>query len=1430
MPTTIQISFIKDLGYEEEAPISNTNLTWSLKRADAGEVALSEAKQLSTDGGGNLWIRNIEMAEGETLTFAYTLLGRSKQIKIQHTPESKTGQNLVIKQYLGDVFIEISFFKNIVTIPKTETTAAQTYLPLTGETVTWKLKNGETLISEGNFPLNATNKLKVPLDEIPKEKLKFSYDICDQPVEVDVEAVNFKPKYARSTDEVSESNRQFHVLERIHHVSTAVQINHTGAAEAVTAIKSKKVSWEHKKIIVKPQPAKQESDQPSAVAQQPVAQPTEFGETIASGETTINEQGRLFVYDLRISKEVSALIYKIDGQPEMTVRLNRQIDNYPSPNPLVKSQPLSKTNTLEIKFFYDRAKSETINDEPFQLSLADVPQNNPKTDPTGMIRIPNVKVPPGGLKIRYKIKDVERSFNIRHDDKTEKGAPFQLNEYLVSTTVMIVYKSDQSTAGKPVAWKLYDQFAMKAESIEPARTDTDTDGILTLKNVHLLDGKTLKFNYVIMLGDKNVERTIAVQHDDKSKKGLPLIIIQYLSGIPIVVTFKEKKGKTPIAKKPIKWELKGGSVDRSSVDGAETEDDGTVKIENIVIPKEDLIFTYAILEESGSQTFSVNLFKAIEDEGQRKGIEKTIEIGREDKEVSITNPDRLWLTYETRFNWTTFSKTNQGLKLRLFRTEIKNLLVMLAPEIDLPDDELEPLKKIFFPKVPSIKELRKFGVVPWDDPRINFKTSPKTNVIDRDTARLFICQAVLPYNIRDNEVDSNAIGTKTTSRIQGYTLEPLEEKIDMWNTASRSSVVNIEKVTADFDQKVFKKESEDTMSLLWDKKDYGIRDPEFLEPFASKPEGEAGPLDLKQKGAAFYKNLISLKTGVNLIGYHKQGNMVGKDKLEHNSILAALRSAFIRSCEREFGYDSFADKNLLVLTEIMTVTEVDQANWDLWMFPPDDAPRKPANQPKFGDGYQIRSLKGMAHDKEYFPPISIPFAKIKDGKIDENSACEMSYQKTIKSELLGAFINDDLPYSLSVFEQVDDPQWKEFWKKHYAVPLGYTKARLLLRYGLQGFGGNAQNFLLEMNNGVPNGRVVVRDMGDYALHDFVLWALFGPGSGPAPDARKGSCGNQEEIVQAWKKAFSKMNLLHYECDVLHQYLDDEGKAKTSEFPTFTGYHRSNSSGMNTLNPFCEFCDNDGGAKFVGHISPLFSYAMPVSPLVFHKYNTKVGIENWAKVFAAETEWGISHAKAWINYLQLALNHDFKIDFTPEPIASFLEKEGWTASPKNESLAHRIYSPEAYIQAAALEDFGGKPWRSKDKFNDRADDLFLKFKTWEMYIGWQVENFLMSEEGQTAIRKYVRGGGWQQTESKIAELVPEKPAEIELTLAKFDQLEMGMNYQKVVQIIGGEGKDKSEESERRVNVFTYQWEAGASKTILVVLTNDKLVGKYKANLK
>ena len=739
--------------------------------------------------------------------------------------------------------------------------------------------------------------------------------------------------------------------------------------------------------------------------------------------------------------------------------------------------------------------------------------------------------------------------------------------------------------------------------------------------------------------------------------------------------------------------------------------------------------------------------------------------------IKTKNENRRWLSYETRFNWATFSKTDQQVEATAYRVQADKMAVMLAPEEDLDDETLTNLCKVFFPTVRTpggqvdLRKIRAIGKLPWElgaegfAERFSARPAGRLNAAGDQGAAKQEHYIVMPYNIRDNSLSSAAMGTKSRSRLQGLQLRPFSATLPMWCTSSRSSIMDFTGVSTR-DWVASAASESDVEAALWGNQYVdSTKHNRFLTPSQDAGTAFQFPADPN-----FHERVFSVKTGVDIIGLQVQAS---KAKLEHNSILAALRSAFISDVERRFGYDSYDDPNLLILKEILTITEA-SVNHRAWFrmkmgYRYSDERthalmERCVDQPTFGDGLQVRSLRGMKHDLEYFPPTSIPFVGVKNFKIDNQSehtlTIEQNDQYKVKRSDKRWLVNLGMPRPTSAFQHIDDQAWCAFWKTHYAETVGRTKARLLLRYGLQGFGGNAQNYLLETKDGKPNGRVILRDMGDYALHDFVLWAMFGPEGEPPPDSRAKGPGEQEEFVKKWSDAFGHHPLLHFECSVLHRhnndYTDPQNPGSISEFPTWTGYHRDTTTGMNTFNPFCPACDKTG-ANFVGHISPLWAYALPASPQSIDFFHCDLDLAQWAKVQKVQMEWGLAHNNAWLNYIAKALNKTFDMP-QPVPMSQIDDASTSKVPPRPDcylNLDGKNSGTMANLHSGGLggssEGERSEEMAKFEALKGKFDSPYLAFKSWEMYLGMQVEDFLGSLEGQSALRHYLRN--WKKFEAE-----------------------------------------------------------------------------------
>lgn len=74
----------------------------------------------------------------------------------------------------------------------------------------------------------------------------------------------------------------------------------------------------------------------------------------------------------------------------------------------------------------------------------------------------------------------------------------------------------------------------------------------------------------------------------------------------------------------------------------------------------------------------------------------------------------------------------------------------------------------------------------------------------------------------------------------------------------------------------------------------------------------------------------------------------------------------------------------------------------------------------------------------------------------------------------------------------------------------------------------------------------------------------------------------------------------------------------------------------------------------------------------------------------------------------------------------------------------------------------------------------------------------------------------------------------ITLAQFNQIQNGMSYQQVVQIIGRQGTVMSENNidagQFSVHTVMYTWEAGFMANMNAMFQNDKLMSKAQLGLK
>lgn len=131
--------------------------------------------------------------------------------------------------------------------------------------------------------------------------------------------------------------------------------------------------------------------------------------------------------------------------------------------------------------------------------------------------------------------------------------------------------------------------------------------------------------------------------------------------------------------------------------------------------------------------------------------------------------------------------------------------------------------------------------------------------------------------------------------------------------------------------------------------------------------------------------------------------------------VALLHSNHLKNVDRAIGRDD----NLVLLHEVLTVAD------------------KATN-----NGLVVRDVRKLDDGHYYVPALSIPW--------------------------IGRQI-----------AEINGEDFNTFWQRNYASLLGESKAKLLLRYGIQMETPNAQNMLIQFDRNMkPTGRLVFRDVSD----------------------------------------------------------------------------------------------------------------------------------------------------------------------------------------------------------------------------------------------------------------------------------------------------------------------------------------------------------------
>lgn len=565
---------------------------------------------------------------------------------------------------------------------------------------------------------------------------------------------------------------------------------------------------------------------------------------------------------------------------------------------------------------------------------------------------------------------------------------------------------------------------------------------------------------------------------------------------------------------------------------------------------------------------------------------------------SFTNNDRLWLTYETIYNQNKFRKSNQPHNLGLFRIPLPHVCIILRQDLhdDRGDELFKKLRACFLPELDFLdaaKDRRKdYAPTPWNpahpaDP-IRTPSTPSTASATRSVSTVYSGPwVVMPFNQRDHDGSELTVGLDSPTP-QGHTIWPLNKSLDMYSTASRSSVVKPVAITV--------------TAGNWAPHTPMDSTSQPLPPAAYWQLGSGGDTSDLGGGREFklgsdQADFVSLKCGITYVGTDYQGGK--KAKLEDDSIIAAMRSDYIVEVDKQLGKDTFSDPDLLILSEVLTIVE------------PGTSPTAFKNG---GDGFQVRDLRGLKADMIYFPPLSVPFVDT------ELKRLRKRYEVLCGSDDTAA------------------REWVAFWATRLAEPVGRAKALLMMRYGLQSMTPNAQNFLLELRSDLrPTGRVVLRDVGDFLMHREAVWALWGPGTGTPP------VGDKNTIQKAMVDGLS-LDVLKYEWRKYDRTATDRGlfglKLGENVYPVETGSFEDDALSEDKPYP--------RDTQFHWHFYTSLGRGKSLVAVGAGTMDPDARNPGWQKVLWANALWGIEHNNAYRKCVEDCLGIDSGINYQADP--------------------------------------------------------------------------------------------------------------------------------------------------------------------------------------
>lgn len=291
---------------------------------------------------------------------------------------------------------------------------------------------------------------------------------------------------------------------------------------------------------------------------------------------------------------------------------------------------------------------------------------------------------------------------------------------------------------------------------------------------------------------------------------------------------------------------------------------------------------------------------------------------------------------------------------------------------------------------------------------------------------------VIPYNYDDNSSGSDALFTKPWELEEKVGAARLEDTLERWSTASRSSAVRVDehrpRTGAPYKPNrksdpywPFRSTRVDSDKVKIEANIFGKisdRDTTYDKTLSKE----------KQPQYMFY----TVKAGVQYIGKEDQKDF-GKTKIDHG-VRTMKRSELIDLVRKSRQEDALKARYQI---EILSVRL--------------DTTLAPGTHTAKWDGFQVREI-GATKDEVWFPALAIPGS----GK---KFAQYWAGEKT---------------------------DWVTFWKTNFAEPLGTAKGEMLAFFGLQHQTANAQNMLIAFDRSKPGSGckcVILRDFGDTLLND-----------------------------------------------------------------------------------------------------------------------------------------------------------------------------------------------------------------------------------------------------------------------------------------------------------------------------------------------------------